>query len=238
MAACEAAMTSLQGAKIESYALRLQPKRRVQHKWRGKSAPAACLHSDRIEADLKLATALMQHLDREKGLVGERKEGEKENANFQTAADVFDGWRDDVLTGTPPTFYPVGTGELARIEIGPKLRPAPRLKPRRVASGSEGDKVLVGEAAKSSTAPARSMVPPKSRSAPRRKVGALAQARGEFKSGVAFDSKSTSKAWKDDQKVYSTSNSTRTQGSFTLLPSASLAGRFSLELMATESTIS
>jgi replicative DNA helicase len=42
-------------------------------------------------------------------------------ANFQTAADVFDGWRDDVLTGTPPTFFPVGTGELARIEIGPKL---------------------------------------------------------------------------------------------------------------------
>ena len=42
-------------------------------------------------------------------------------ANYQTAADVFDGWRDDVLTGTPPTFYPVGTGELARIEIGPKL---------------------------------------------------------------------------------------------------------------------
>ena len=42
-------------------------------------------------------------------------------ANFQTAADVFDGWRDDVLTGTPPTFYPVGSGELARIEIGPKL---------------------------------------------------------------------------------------------------------------------
>ncbi|MBL8800205.1 MAG: AAA family ATPase, partial [Planctomycetia bacterium] len=31
------------------------------------------------------------------------------------------GWRDDVLTGTPPTFYPVGTGELARLEIGPGL---------------------------------------------------------------------------------------------------------------------
>ena len=42
-------------------------------------------------------------------------------ANYQTAADVFDGWRDDVLTGTPPTFYRVGTGALARIEIGPKL---------------------------------------------------------------------------------------------------------------------
>ena len=43
------------------------------------------------------------------------------HANYQTAADVFDGWRDDVQTGSPPTFYPVGSGELARIEIGPKL---------------------------------------------------------------------------------------------------------------------
>ena len=42
-------------------------------------------------------------------------------ANFQTAADCFDGWRDDVLTGTPPTFYPIGSGELARLEIGPGL---------------------------------------------------------------------------------------------------------------------
>lgn len=42
-------------------------------------------------------------------------------ANFQTAAEVFDTWRDDVLTGTPPTFYAIGTGELARIESGPKL---------------------------------------------------------------------------------------------------------------------
>ncbi len=42
-------------------------------------------------------------------------------ANFQTAADVFDTWRDDLLTGQPPVLYPIGTGELARIEIGPKL---------------------------------------------------------------------------------------------------------------------
>ena len=41
--------------------------------------------------------------------------------NYTTAADVFDGWKDDVLTGTPPTFYPIGSGELARIEIGPGL---------------------------------------------------------------------------------------------------------------------
>ncbi|HUY93327.1 MAG TPA: DnaB-like helicase C-terminal domain-containing protein [Pirellulales bacterium] len=43
------------------------------------------------------------------------------NANFQTAGDVFDGWRDDVLTGSPPVLYPIGAGELGRIEIGPGL---------------------------------------------------------------------------------------------------------------------
>ena len=42
-------------------------------------------------------------------------------ANFQTAADVFGGWKDDVLTGTPPTFYRIGSGELERLEIGPGL---------------------------------------------------------------------------------------------------------------------
>lgn len=40
---------------------------------------------------------------------------------FQTAADTFDSWRDDVLTGSPPALWPIGTGELARIEIGPGL---------------------------------------------------------------------------------------------------------------------
>ena len=29
--------------------------------------------------------------------------------------------RDDVLSGTPPTLYPVGSGEFARLEIGPGL---------------------------------------------------------------------------------------------------------------------
>lgn len=43
------------------------------------------------------------------------------DARFVCAADALAGWRDDVLTGTPPTFYPVGTGELARIEVGPGL---------------------------------------------------------------------------------------------------------------------
>jgi replicative DNA helicase len=42
-------------------------------------------------------------------------------AVFQSAADVLANWRDDVLTGQPPEFYPIGDGELARIEIGPGL---------------------------------------------------------------------------------------------------------------------
>ncbi len=41
--------------------------------------------------------------------------------NYTTAGDVLDGWRDDLLTGKPPTFYPIGTGELARLEVGPGL---------------------------------------------------------------------------------------------------------------------
>lgn len=41
--------------------------------------------------------------------------------NYQPAGDVLDRWRDDVLSGTPPTFYPIGAGELQRIEIGPGL---------------------------------------------------------------------------------------------------------------------
>jgi replicative DNA helicase len=42
-------------------------------------------------------------------------------AQFQAAGDILDGWRDDVLSGKPPTLYPVGEGELGRIEIGPGL---------------------------------------------------------------------------------------------------------------------
>ena len=41
------------------------------------------------------------------------------NANFLAAADLLHSWRDDVLSGKPPVLYPVGTGELERIEIGP-----------------------------------------------------------------------------------------------------------------------
>ncbi|HVX12756.1 MAG TPA: DnaB-like helicase C-terminal domain-containing protein [Pirellulales bacterium] len=41
--------------------------------------------------------------------------------SYQTLGNIFAGWRDDVLTGSPPVFYPIGSGELARIEIGPGL---------------------------------------------------------------------------------------------------------------------
>jgi replicative DNA helicase len=40
---------------------------------------------------------------------------------FVCAADALAGWRDDVLSGKPPKLFPVGTGELGRIEIGPGL---------------------------------------------------------------------------------------------------------------------
>ena len=42
-------------------------------------------------------------------------------ARYTTAADALVSWRDDVLTGKAPTLYPLGTGELARIEVGPGL---------------------------------------------------------------------------------------------------------------------
>lgn len=41
------------------------------------------------------------------------------DARFICAADALAGWRDDVLSGKPPVFFPLGTGELARIECGP-----------------------------------------------------------------------------------------------------------------------
>jgi len=40
-------------------------------------------------------------------------------AKYQTAADVFDAWRDALFSGAAPPLYPVGTGALATVEIGP-----------------------------------------------------------------------------------------------------------------------
>lgn len=42
-------------------------------------------------------------------------------ANFQIAADALATWRDHLLSGEPPKLYPVGEGDLARLEIGPGL---------------------------------------------------------------------------------------------------------------------
>jgi replicative DNA helicase len=42
-------------------------------------------------------------------------------SNYVSAADAMEQWRDDVLMGTPPKLYPLGTGELGKIEIGPGL---------------------------------------------------------------------------------------------------------------------
>lgn len=43
-------------------------------------------------------------------------------ARYAVAADVYDDWRENVLQGTPPTFYPVAeSGPLARFELGPQL---------------------------------------------------------------------------------------------------------------------
>lgn len=42
-------------------------------------------------------------------------------AKYQTGADLFDQWRADVLSGTPPPLYPVSDGGLGVVRIGPKL---------------------------------------------------------------------------------------------------------------------
>lgn len=43
------------------------------------------------------------------------------NARFQTAADAFQPWREELLNHESPVLYRVGDGALAHIEIGPKL---------------------------------------------------------------------------------------------------------------------
>src|SRR5262245_2055050 len=51
----------------------------------------------------------------------ERRVTAVRNAQFQVATDVLASWREDLLTGNPPTLFPIGTGGLAQIEIGPGL---------------------------------------------------------------------------------------------------------------------
>ncbi len=43
------------------------------------------------------------------------------NATYISAADALDGWKDDLLSGRKPTFWPVGDAPLDRIELGPGL---------------------------------------------------------------------------------------------------------------------
>jgi replicative DNA helicase len=42
-------------------------------------------------------------------------------ARYRPVADLLGEWRDDLLSGEPPTLYAVGDGALARLEIGPGL---------------------------------------------------------------------------------------------------------------------
>ena len=42
-------------------------------------------------------------------------------AKFISGADALADWREELSRGTPPTLYPVGCGELERIQIGPRL---------------------------------------------------------------------------------------------------------------------
>ena len=43
------------------------------------------------------------------------------NAKFISGADALADWQDDISSGTPPTLYPAGSGDLERIQIGPGL---------------------------------------------------------------------------------------------------------------------
>jgi replicative DNA helicase len=40
-------------------------------------------------------------------------------ANFEVASDRMFEWREDTLSGQPPTLYPLGTGRREEIEVGP-----------------------------------------------------------------------------------------------------------------------
>src|SRR4051794_25075757 len=42
-------------------------------------------------------------------------------ACYTSASDLLSDWREDVLTGKPPALYPIGGGELGRLQVGPGL---------------------------------------------------------------------------------------------------------------------
>jgi replicative DNA helicase len=42
-------------------------------------------------------------------------------SRYQSAADLLDSWRDELLSGDSPVLYPAGSGEFSRIEIGPGI---------------------------------------------------------------------------------------------------------------------
>lgn len=43
------------------------------------------------------------------------------DARFQSGSDLMASWRDSVLSGAAPILYPLGTGDIGRIELGPGL---------------------------------------------------------------------------------------------------------------------
>ena len=70
----------------------------------------------------RLKRTTLKHFANEFGVYGVTFERDQVTATkYITGADALHNWRDDVLSGKPPTFYPIGDGELRRIEIGPGL---------------------------------------------------------------------------------------------------------------------
>ena len=63
-------------------------------------------------------TAAKLNADR---IILRNKSGNLTISNIVRVADAIDQWRDDIDSGKPPTFYRIGEGELARIEIGQGL---------------------------------------------------------------------------------------------------------------------
>lgn len=45
----------------------------------------------------------------------------QQKPSYHRTAELFDGWRDAVLSGKGPVLHPLGVGELSRIEAGPGL---------------------------------------------------------------------------------------------------------------------